>query len=385
MAFVTNHIQIDGSLNVDGSIYQFNELFTPGGSTDVSLGALTDVSIAGYIGDGYILEYNSAGDYWTQTTAPANTSFRNMSMLDPVNFPFIDGEFTVDVSLTTADTSTRVRVQITPDDTSYTIFYGYTATDGYRTRTISSNIINYSTLYQTDDASRYTVYNILANYPSSDGTTTGAGQPSSDVPATSCVLATIKFRNSGNAAGELIETINWSKLELNATAGGGGGGDVAWASGAVGSNNQLITAAGDGSIVAESEITFTAGELVINGSLNALIRSEFNNINTENTSRSDIEISAINKSIYFGVDPCITGFDTITSYIDNRTGGPFGIMTDGNEQLIVDPDGNVGINTTPSYRLDVDGSIRATEGFITGNFEIVHNTTSDSLDFNYIG
>ena len=39
MAFETEHIEIDGSLNVDGSIYQWNTLFTGGtpGGSDASL------------------------------------------------------------------------------------------------------------------------------------------------------------------------------------------------------------------------------------------------------------------------------------------------------------------------------------------------------------
>ena len=47
--------------------------------------------------------------------------------------------------------------------------------------------------------------------------------------------------------------------------GGGGGGDVAWASGSVGSNNQVITAAGDGSIVAESGLTYDGTTLRVTG------------------------------------------------------------------------------------------------------------------------
>ena len=45
-------------------------------------------------------------------------------------------------------------------------------------------------------------------------------------------------------------------VEFTGGGGGGGTGDVAWASGNVGSNNQIITANGDGSIVAESQLTF---------------------------------------------------------------------------------------------------------------------------------
>lgn len=47
--------------------------------------------------------------------------------------------------------------------------------------------------------------------------------------------------------------------------GGGGGGNVAWASGSVGTNNYMITAAGDGSIVAESKLKFTGSQLLLTG------------------------------------------------------------------------------------------------------------------------
>ena len=149
-----------------------------------------------------------------------------------------------------------------------------------------------------------------------------------------------QFDGSINVDGSIFQ------YQVEFTGGsGGGGGDVAWASGSVGSNNQVITAAGDGSIVAESNLTFSAGQLVATGDTSALVRSEFLNANTGPLRRADIMVAAGGGTgaIYFGVDPCITGFDTITSYIDNRTGGPFGIMTDGNEQLTVDPDGKVGI------------------------------------------
>ena len=48
----------------------------------------------------------------------------------------------------------------------------------------------------------------------------------------------------------------------------GGGGDVAWASGSVGSNNQIITAAGDGSIVAEGNLSFDGTDLVLGSNAN---------------------------------------------------------------------------------------------------------------------
>lgn len=56
----------------------------------------------------------------------------------------------------------------------------------------------------------------------------------------------------------------WQQL-FSGGGGGGGTGDVAWGSGNVGSNNQLITALGDGSIVAETNLTFDGNYLTIIG------------------------------------------------------------------------------------------------------------------------
>ena len=56
----------------------------------------------------------------------------------------------------------------------------------------------------------------------------------------------------------------WQQL-FSGGGGGGGTGDVAWGSGNVGSNNQLITALGDGSIVAESNLSFDGANLDVSG------------------------------------------------------------------------------------------------------------------------
>jgi len=301
MGFKTNHIQIDGSLNVDGSIFQWNELFEGGGGGDVSMGGITDVSFGPFLSDGDMLEYISSGDYWTQRAAPAD--FRNLGMMDPIHFPFIDGEFTIDTSITsTGDGSTNIKITISPDDTDYTLFYGYSA-GAYRTKTINTNRFVYHKLYLSDDPSRYEVLTIYSRYDGGDGETSSSGQPSTDLGSTDCILATVKFRNYGNADGEILETINWSKLNLNASASSGGGGDVSWANGNVGTNNWIVTSGGDGSIWSENWL--------------------------------------------------IGDFTTkILSVI-----------------------GDVSVN----------GQVNAADGFETGNFAIVHNATSDTLDFNYIG
>jgi len=57
------------------------------------------------------------------------------------------------------------------------------------------------------------------------------------------------------------------------------------------------------------------------------------------------------------------------------------------EHMRIETDtGNVGIGVTdPDTALEVVGKTKSSTGFETGNFEMVHNATSDSLDFNYIG
>jgi len=56
----------------------------------------------------------------------------------------------------------------------------------------------------------------------------------------------------------------WQQL-FSGGGGGGGTGDVAWGSGNVGSNNQLITALGDGSIAAEPNLTYDLSLFSVNG------------------------------------------------------------------------------------------------------------------------
>jgi len=73
----------------------------------------------------------------------------------------------------------------------------------------------------------------------------------------------IQVDGSLNIDGSIYQ---WNEL-FSGGGGGGGTGDVAWASGNVGSNNQIITAAGDGSIVAESNLSFDGNVLSITGNL----------------------------------------------------------------------------------------------------------------------
>lgn len=52
------------------------------------------------------------------------------------------------------------------------------------------------------------------------------------------------------------------------------------------------------------------------------------------------------------------------------------------ERMRITQDGKVGIgSSTPSETLDVVGKIKSSQGFKTGSFEVVYNSTENSLDF----
>jgi hypothetical protein len=274
--------------------------------------------------------------------------------------------------------------------------------------------------------------------------------------------------------------------------GGGGGGDVAWADGNVGSNNYMITAAGDGSIVAESTLTFgstilqpvagsgtnltiqagehtsggtggafylkggltngatggaaylrggigsgaggnvyidggtpnpdgTGGDIYIRGGNGGLGTDGKIYIGTQDTSTIFIGSDGItvNTNGYVGIgvggpaNPLYVYNATVNSVARFESGDRFGIievkdpnstwsiLVDGTDQLLrfttaasgggdsvltLKENQRVGVNNiSPSYALDVTGKTRSTDGFQTGNYEMVYNSTADSLDFNYIG
>lgn len=69
----------------------------------------------------------------------------------------------------------------------------------------------------------------------------------------------IQVDGSINIDGSIFQ---WQEL-FSGGGGGGGTGDVAWASGDVGLNNEIITAAGDGSIISEENLTYNLGVLSV--------------------------------------------------------------------------------------------------------------------------
>ena len=65
-------------------------------------------------------------------------------------------------------------------------------------------------------------------------------------------------------------------------------------------------------------------------------------------------------------------------------------VTAASSHFHITTDGDVGIglaadNTKVKSKLHVDGRTESNKGFKTGNFEIQHNSTEDSLDFVYVG
>jgi hypothetical protein len=133
----------------------------------------------------------------------------------------------------------------------------------------------------------------------------------------------------------LGSSFKWSGGKLDVSISNGG--NVKWASGAVGANNQLLTAAGDASIVAESTLTWDTYTLSLNTTGNAYIKISDSTISQKNLyiqgstipvgNGGNIEIAAGNTGGYQ------TG-GNIT--IKSGTGG----YRDGN--ITIDPNSNLG-------------------------------------------
>ena len=70
---------------------------------------------------------------------------------------------------------------------------------------------------------------------------------------------------SGSQTNALYYNSTTGEVTYATASSGGGSGDVGWNSGNVGSNNQITTAVGDGSINAEPNLTFNGSELDVTG------------------------------------------------------------------------------------------------------------------------
>jgi hypothetical protein len=177
--------------------------------------------------------------------------------------------------------------------------------------------------------------------------------------------------------------------------GGGGTGDVAWASSNLGEQYQLITANGDGSIVAESGITYNSGTDVFNVSGDLIVGDTvtIDGITLSNqTDRAGLlQISA---------EPDWNGIQTLTgthrwSFLGGATSA--GLYDDTNDKwsLLASKLGGVSIwyngdikLETASGGVDVTGNLTATGGLYASGLSsastsnvVYYNTTSGALSY----
>ena len=184
------------------------------------------------------------------------------------------------------------------------------------------------------------------------------------------------------------------QVEFTGGSGGGGGGDVGWSGGSVGSNNELITAAGDGSIVAESQMTYAGSYLEINKPAGA---TAYLGDGVRSAGRAELGLFTDNSAgvseIQFGWGARATDNSIRWAISDRGTTTPYfyiyeapGMSGAGWIQRIAIEGGTgyVGINdATPSYQLDVNGTGRFTSTLtapgVTSGADPGHTHTGTSI------
>jgi hypothetical protein len=142
-----------------------------------------------------------------------------LSRINPTSFPFVDGGYTVSAWTTVVDASTKqLNVSIIPTGSSYNIAYGCTLALGYRVRNITTTITQGSEFDNTSDA--YRVIDAYISYPSGQSINISSSPfPSSNISDTQYVAATVKLRPAYHVDGEIMEVINWSKVNFGCSIG----------------------------------------------------------------------------------------------------------------------------------------------------------------------
>jgi hypothetical protein len=145
--------------------------------------------------------------------------------------------------------------------------------------------------------------------------------------------------------------------QLFSPGGGGGSGNVSWASGNVGSNNYVITANGDGSIVAESSLIFKNGWMGIGTSDPSF------NLHVHSSGSVASYIRTTNSDATLGFDLGVTGFGFGEGIVWNRNNTATRFGTNGLERLTITKDGSIGIGITgPKEKFELAGNIQFSNG-----------------------
>ena len=323
MAFVTNRIQIDGSINVDGSIYQWNQPFVGGGG-----GGGGDVGWAsGAVGsNNQLITATGDGSIYAESSLTFDGTQLNLSY-----------------------TSSRINLGIGAYNGPHGLyFYDNDSSIGIQQvyRTTPEEL-----LWEDKDE------NDLMSLNKS-----GDVSIARNLTVDSSVLAG-KYNRLG-AIGKQI---------ISGSAQTSSRGLESWDTAYGETDYQYFYYNSSGHY---------GGMFALNGTSNSDLRSDWYYLRwyssySNGTSRKIFDLSAPYSS-------------TPGYLILNDEGEDFDVRIESSgDTAVFAIDGGsdrVGIGTnSPEYKLDVDGSVRATEGFHTGNYEMVYNSVSDSLDFNYKG